>query len=242
MVASSRKIVAIGLGLAGLACLVAPSLGQPQQGDAAVRKTANPNPAQNGPKPPIAPVIGTVDLDFIFKNYEKVKVTEREFAEAIKIRRGDLMKLENDARQEAEMMKNMTPGSEDFRKHENKITDLKAKMEAQREQAEREFTLRNAERMATLYKEVQTAVGRVAQWRGMTYIIKVSNAPISGSDPNTVMAAMYQSVLYADPRNDISNDVVHYLNRWYQAVATPAQKPGSRISGGAAAGKAAPDQ
>ena len=43
MVASSRGILAIGLSLAGLAYLVAPTLGQGQQQDGSVRKTASPS-------------------------------------------------------------------------------------------------------------------------------------------------------------------------------------------------------
>jgi outer membrane protein len=218
--------------------MVAPSLGQPQQGDAGVRTASNPNPAPAGPKPPIAPIIGTVDLDVVFKNYDKVKVTNKDFNAAITVRRGELMKLENEMRQEAEMMKNMNPGGDDFRKHENKITELKAKGEAQRESAEREFTLRKAETMATLYKEIQAMVGRVAQWRGMTYIVKVSSQPITGNDPNSVLAAINEPMVYADSRNDITNDVVHYLNRMYQATASPTPKNAARPSATAAPAKA----
>ena len=45
MVASSRGILAIGLGLTGLAILVAPTLGQAPAQDGAVRKAANPTSA-----------------------------------------------------------------------------------------------------------------------------------------------------------------------------------------------------
>ena len=51
-------------------------------------------------------------------------------------------------------------------------------------------------------------VARVAKWRKMTYVVKVSNQPISGGNPNSVMAAMANTMVYADPRNDITNDVV----------------------------------
>ena len=87
--------------------------------------------------------------------------------------------------------------------------------------------------MATLYKEIQTMVGRVAKWRKMTYIVKVSNQPISGGNPNSVMAAMANTMVYADPRNDITNDVVHNLNNIYKATGGAAPR-------GSAAGAAAP--
>jgi outer membrane protein len=225
MVVSSRGIVALGLSLAGVAYLAAPSIGQAQQqADSGVRKAANPSTTASGPKAPaaIAPVIGTIDLDVVLKNYDKVKATSKEFNAAMMLRRGELQKIEAEARQEAEYLSKLSPGTDDYRKRENRITELRAKMEAGREQAEREFSLRQAETFATLYKEIQAMVARVAQWRGMTYVMRVSNAPPSGTEPNSVLAALNNTMVYADPRNDITNDVVYYLNRTYQATAAPA--------------------
>ena len=223
MVISSRAIVAVGLSVVGLALLVGPSLGQQQDGG--VRRTASPSTAT--PAAPITPVIGTIDMDAVFKNYDKVKVSSEEFKAAALARKGELQKIQADAQQEAEILAKLTPGTEDFKKHENRVTELKAKFEAGREQAERDFAAREAEAMATLYKEVQAMVARIAQWRKMTYIVKVSNQPISGSNPNSVMAAMANTVVYADARNDITNDVVYNLNRIYKATGGATVKGSS---------------
>ena len=243
MVLSPRGFWALGLSLAGVAYLVSPSLGQGQQQavDSRVQKAGNAgtagNATANGPKPPIPPVFGTIDLDVVLKNYKKFEASSKEFQAAMLVRRGELQKIDSEARQVAEMMQKLTPGTEDYRKHENRLTELRAKMDAGKEQAEREFTLRQAETMATLYKEIQAMVARVAQWRGMTYVVKVSNRPITGTDPNSVMAAMGEAMIYADPRNDITNDVVHYLNYYYKATAGPAPgaSPPARSPGAAAA-------
>ena len=145
----------------------------------------------------------------------------------------------SEAQQEAEMMQKFNPGSEDYKKHETRVTELKARHEAGREQAEREFALRQAESMATLYKEIQAMVARIAQWREMNYVVKVSNQPISGTDPNSVMGAISSTMVYADPRNDITSDVVHNLNRLYQATASPTPKASNRTPGAASAGNGA---
>ncbi len=79
MVASSRGILAIGLSLTGLALLVGPSLGQQQDGT--VRKAAGQSPST--PPDPIAPMIGTVNIEYVFKNYDKVKVANKEFNAAM---------------------------------------------------------------------------------------------------------------------------------------------------------------
>jgi Skp family chaperone for outer membrane proteins len=229
MVASSRGILAIGLSLTGLALLVGPSLGQQ---DNSVRKTAD-QATPNPPRPPVPPVIGTVDIEYVFKNYDKVKVTNKEFNAAMLARKQELMKIMSEAQQEAELMQKFNPGSEDYKKHESRVTELKARHEAGREQAEREFALRQAESMATLYREIQGMVAMIAQWRKMNYIVKVTNQPITGTDPNSVMGAISSTVVYADPRNDITSDVVHNLNKYYRAQVSPIPNASSRATGAA---------
>jgi outer membrane protein len=78
-------------------------------------------------------------------------------------------------------------------------------------------------------------VAMIAQWRKMNYIVKVSNQPISGTDPNSVMGAISSTVVYADPRNDITSDVVHNLNRFYHSAQSPTPKASTRTPGAAAA-------
>jgi outer membrane protein len=233
MVTSSRGILAIGLALTGLAILVAPTLGQAPAQDGTVRKAANPTTAPTPPTP-IAPVIGTVDLELVFKSYEKVKQSNKDYTAALMARKNELMRIMSEAQEEGQMLSKLAPGTEDYKKHENRVTELKARHEAGREQAEREFALRQAEAMATLYKEIQEMVKKVAQWRKMNYVVKVSSQPITGTDPNSVMAAISSTLVYADSRNDITNDVIHNLNRFYKATAAPTAKPtGAATSAGA---------
>ena len=68
-------------------------------------------------------------------------------------------------------------------------------------------------------------VARIAQWRKMNYVVKVSNQPIIGDRSQLGDGRHLQSTMvYADPRNDITNDVIYNLNRFYKATASPAPK------------------
>ncbi len=227
---SSRGIVAVGLGLLGVAFVVGPSLGQ-QEG---APRAAAPTAASTLPKP-VAPVIGTVDIEQVFKGYEKVKTINQEFNTAMLAKKNELMKIAAQAQQEAESMSKLDPNSDDYKQRENHLSELKAKTEASREQAQREFALRQAESMATLYKEIQLMVAQIAKWRGMNYVVKVSNQPITGSDPDTVMALLSSTVVYSDPQNDITNNVIHNLNRFYKAASGPtaAGRPAAGTGTGA---------
>ena len=117
MVVSTRGILAIGLGLVGLTLMVGPSLAQQ---DGAVRKTTGPTGGAT-PTAPIPPLIGTVDMDAVFKSYEKFKMSNKEFQAAVMGRQNELMKIESEGKEEAQMLSKLTPGTEDFRKHENQI-------------------------------------------------------------------------------------------------------------------------
>ena len=223
MIVSSRSFVALGLGVIGVGLLVGPSLGQQE-------KTAK-------PATPAPPIIGTVDIGAVLKGYEKVKVLSEEFKAAAMAKSNELMKLQAEAQQEAEMLQKMTPGSPDYKKHEDKISSLKAQHDAGREQAQRDFSLREAEMMATLYKEINQWVVHIANFRGMNYVFRVSNDPITGNNPQAVMSAIERNVVHYDPRNDITRDVIFNMNRAYKALSDTQPKS---VSPGAARGNAAP--
>ena len=55
----------------------------------------------------------------------------------------------------------------------------------------------------------------------MTYVVQVSQRADLGLEPDSVMAAMAQTVVYADPSTDITKDVVYNLNQRYKAAGRP---------------------
>lgn len=239
MVYSTRGFMAIGLGLVGLSLLVGPSLAQQ---DGTVRKTSGPTGGAT-PAAPISPVIGTVDMDAVFKGYEKFKTTNKEFQTAVLARQNELMKIKAEGDEEAQMLAKLTPGTQDFKKHEDRITELKARLAAGKEQAQREFQLRESENVATIYKEVQLMVTAIAQWRKMNYVVRVTNLQPAGADPNSVMAALQNTMIYFEPRNDITNDVIHNLNIRYKALANnPSRSAGTSAQPAATQAGANPAQ
>lgn len=232
MVVSSRKIMALGLGLlGGVALLAVPSHAQAPAQDGALHKTASQTQASPGAAAtaptvptPVTAVFGTVDVESVFKNYDKVKAQQEEFKAAAMAKQNELVKIQTDFQEEANKLQKLTPNSVDAKKIEDHLTQLKAQLEAGKESAQREFALKESEMLATLYKEIQDMVRRIAVYRGMTYVVQISNEPISGANPTSVMAAMAKTVVYADPRNDITKDVVFNLNRAYQAAGGTAPR------------------
>jgi Skp family chaperone for outer membrane proteins len=220
---SSRAGLAAGLCLVGLGSLVGRSEGQQ---DGSVQKAASSQPAAAKPLAPA--LVASVDIEAVFKDYEKVKVSSDAFQAEVAAKQGELQKLAADGKQQAEMLAKLTPGSPDFKKAESRITQLKAQFQAGKEQYESEFSQREAEALSSLYKDIQDMVGAVAKQRHITYVIKVQKTPVSSADPNSAMKAMSSAVVYADPTTDITSDVIYFLNEHYK-----------RVTGGAAPKSAA---
>lgn len=239
MVVSSRLLIAAGLSFVGVGLLVTSSLGQDK--DAAVRKTVTrPNGASAAAAPATPATFGWIDMGAVFKGYDKVKVVSEEFRSSVMNKRNEIMKYASEMQQESEMLAKLTPGSVDFKTHESRITQLKAKGEAEREQAERDFSLREAEMLATVYKEIQGMVNRVAKYRGLTYVLRVSNDPITGSDPRSAMTAVERTVVYADPSQDITKLVIATLNAEYKAAGGASPQPAASTAPAAASNATRP--
>lgn len=240
MLRSSRAALAVGLGLLGVAGLVAPTLGQ--QRDGGVSQTAT-GTAPAAPRTAPVAVIGTIDMDNVLRSYDKFKYTmEQTQAEAL-ARHNELMKLANEGKSQSEMLPKLAAGSPDAKKIEERITLLQAQFEAGRTQAQRDFERKDAELLAMMYNEIQTMAAAIAKQRHMTFVVKYSAAPASGTDPKTVEAALFRSVVYADPAMDVTADVVKWLNHYYKQAGglPPKGNPGTAAAAAAAGpGAAAP--
>ena len=119
-------------------------------------------------------------------------------------------------------------------KHEDRLTELKAKMEAGKEQAEREIERPpGRDDGDPVQGSARPMVGWVAKQRGMTHVVKVAyqhraqrQRPELGPGRGEPPGGLRRS------RNDITNDVVYYLNR-------DLQRPGHGGSRADTAGQAA---
>jgi outer membrane protein len=244
---SVRAARSLGLGFGTVLFLAAGATAR-QAGGAAPAATPAPaaapaSPGATAPAPAGAAIrIGSIDMDRVFKDYKKVKFTSDQLKGDALAKQGELQKVMAQMRQIAQELEGMAPGAPDYKSKEIEITKLKAQLEAEREQAQADFARREAEALATIYKEVQEMTAAVARQQAMTYVVKVSSEPVTGSDPNSVMAAMARSVVYFDPSMDVTNRVVYYLNQRYEAAggakattATPAPvDPATRTTSGAA--------
>lgn len=225
----SRAIMVLGLALA--LALVGATASSAQNA---------PPPQGAGSRPAAAPLrIGAIDMEKVFKEYKKVEFVSSQLRTDAQSKQAELGKLLGQMQQLGEEMKGLAPGSNDFTSKENDITRLRAQLESERELAQAEFARREAESLAQIYREVQEASATVAKANSMHYVVKISNEPVSGSDPNSVMAAMARSVIYSDPSLDITPIVIKWLNQRYETSGA-ARSPADSATQPASATQAIP--
>jgi outer membrane protein len=234
---SSRAVLALSLGVAGVVGLAGYSIGQ--DGTAQKGAATGQQPAQQRALP--TAVLGSIDMDAVFKGYEKVEFIRKQIEAEANLKKGELSKIMAQAQQIAKEMESLQQGSPDFKERDSKLTKLRVELDGAREQAQREFAGREADALATIHKEIQAMVEAVAKYNHMTYVVRISNEPITGGDPNSVLAAMSRAVVYSDPSTDITQVVVRMLNKKYKesggqkATGDPEATPASTTTSAAPA-------
>lgn len=220
-----RTILALSLWMGFSGVVSAQQANQDRGVQRTASNTGGASSSSGTPSPGVPAVIGSIDLDTVFENYEKVKNNSEEIQAKALAKQNELQKMVADIKAASEKQASLSPSSPEFKKFDQQLTQLKIQAEAAQENARKELAMMEAEALAGLYREIQSMTARVAAWRGMNYVVKVSNKPLVASDPNTVMAAMSRTVVYSDPRNDITQHVVQFLNQEYRKASGTAARP-----------------
>ncbi len=181
-----------------------------------------PTTGQSGPHPTGA-AIGSVDMDAVWKRYARVQKLMDQLALDTGAAQRHLEKSRQLLKEGDSFLQKFVPGTPDYIIHEKQVSELRNRLETEQEKAEREFTRRQAGMTATLYQKIQQVIAKVAKARGLDYVVKVSVGPRADSDPQEVHDALGRSVIYANPRNDLTEEVIRELNRKFEADA--AQPP-----------------
>jgi Skp family chaperone for outer membrane proteins len=158
-------------------------------------------------------------MDAVLKRYAKVRQVQERLSAARDASRGRIATLEAEIYGNTRLLDRLVPNSTDYRAATDRAVDLKGQIEKEREAAERETAQLNARESAGLLEDIQEVVADVAKARGLDYVIKVEARPRPDAGDLEVTTAFKRSVLYANPRNDVTEEVIRELNRRFEATA-----------------------
>lgn len=186
--------------------------------------------------------VGLIDMAYLFSHYSKFTTLREELKSEIETADASLKgQLEKIKGLQAEM-RDLTPNSVDFVAREKQITEMAAKIEADRKNMQRRFMREETKIYQKVYGEVQDAVNKYAGLYKYTLIVRYSRDEEEGDDPQKIMQALQRQVVYSRPDDDITESVLRYLNRNYENAGatgstTPTTPSRTRVTDGSQTGK-----
>lgn len=161
--------------------------------------------------------VAVINLAVAFERYQMTRDLESVFAErraAVK-EQGKTRSDEIDTMRTA--LEQFKPGTADFQEREEQLVRKEIDFQVWLEVQERRLKLDHKRWLETIYERVQATVGQVARERGielvLTYSDLVEDAPDSVAFRQQILL---RTVIYADTRIDLTNDVVVLLDADYE--------------------------
>lgn len=166
---------------------------------------------------PPAPKIGLIDMEEVFKNYDKFSALQDEFNADMQVSQAQLKKGYDRLQlmQKKAQDKSIKKGSPKFLELEVNFTKKKAEFEADVQNSKRSFDRRKAELFKTIYGEVQDMVDAYAKRFEYTLVMQFRRPKFDSADPQSVQQSLTSSVVYYNPNDDITDKIVRYLNKQY---------------------------
>lgn len=161
---------------------------------------------------PPASSVAVVDLSRVLKGYQRFQTLRDQMRSRVEDKETQLLTMINQAKQMRDIQKKLDPNGPDFRKNESELTQLVAKIETFRQQTRRALINEEATLYHDEYDRIRRAVAWVAERSGLSLVLRVSDEPVSPSNPEAVIKAVNRRVLYHDQSLDITDDVLHALN------------------------------
>ena len=187
----------------------------------------SPNVASAQQQPDKAPAkvshqVGLIDMQEVFKNYKKLTTMQKAFQEEVKATeakfRGRLEEMKS--MQEKLTGGDLTEGSPEYNKLEGSILTKQTQLETDRKVTQREFMRKEAEVYKTVYQEVETAVQKYAKAFRYTLIMRFSRQNVAETEnAQELMQSINRQVVYFRPEDDITTQILEYLNNEYSKIA-----------------------
>ncbi|MEX0717995.1 MAG: OmpH family outer membrane protein [Planctomycetaceae bacterium] len=194
--------------------------------------------------------IGFVDMAEVFKKYEKFTVLREELKRDYEANEREGKAIMEKIKQVQAQMQQLNADSPDYSERDRQFISLQAELANLQRKTEREVMERTTKINKTVYLEVVDMVNGLARSNSYGMVIRISRPPADlDADPSATMQWMNQLVVTYDPADDLTNDVIEYLNERYarSGGASPRPAPPNRVApvsgtapGGATRGGVAP--
>lgn len=152
--------------------------------------------------------VAIVDIGLIFKNHPA-------FSQKLAALKQEADQFQNNALQEqqqlvqqAEILKQYTPGSPEYKSAESKLAQQSAAMEVGQRNKMRELMQQEAQLHYNTYTEINQLVSAYCEGKGIQLVLRYNSQKMDPQVPATVMQKVNGSVIYHNQNNDITQPII----------------------------------
>lgn len=167
--------------------------------------------------------IALIDMAEVFNKYEKFAVMRDALKTEIEKTDLEAQQMGKEIQGLQARMKEVKQGSADYVAMESELTRLTTEFETFRKVKQREFMRQEAQLFHTTYSEVTELVAKYAEYSKYTMVLRFNREELSTADPQQLIQGMNRQVVYFRPSDDITDQVISYLNRNYEKEAGGAK-------------------
>jgi len=170
---------------------------------------------------PAAVKVGLIDMEEVFKNYEKFNALHNEFKTEMESHKAGLKSVYDRLQQTQKQLQDplIKKGSPKYVELEASFTKQKAAFEAEVQTKNLKFKRREVEIYKTVYGEVQDMCEAYAKHYGYSLIMRFRRPTFDATDPEAIARDLASPVVYYNSGDDITEKIYKALNNEYRKVA-----------------------
>lgn len=167
------------------------------------------------PKASVAPKIGLVDINKIFRDSNEFKDLFARQGQDLEKTRAELQQIAARGKKMNEELSLLKKDSPEFNKVQTEVAKLSAEFDSITKLTQVNNQRREIENYEAVYRQAIDVVSLYAKHYNYTLVLRFNSDPVDGDNPQKLAASIGNPVVYHQPQDDITDAVIEYMNRRY---------------------------
>lgn len=155
--------------------------------------------------------VAIVDIGLIFKSHPEFSQKLAALKQDADQFQQNAMAAQQQLMQKAEVLRQYTPGSAEFKSAESTLAQQKAAMEVDQRNRMRTLMQEEAKLHFDTYAEVTQLVDQYSSSQDIRLVLRYNSQEMDPKNPASVMQRVNGSVIYHNPGNDITELIVNRI-------------------------------
>jgi len=189
--------------------------------------------AEPAARAPGAQRVALIDLDRVYRESHQFQKMLEEFKELQGAKQAKVEQLQQQRQAIVQEVREagLEAGSDEMAAKEQELIKIESSAKTYVQVAKNQLTRRQIEIQAEMYGVVQKALDKFAEANGYAFVLDAHKMNADSENPNELQRVLQQTVAWRRDKDDITEQLVNYLNQKFDSEA------GVQPAGGSATGR-----